>query len=58
MRRAAWPRARAVSAILLLLIGSVVLLVNAHWLSDILTGLLLGGVVASACIQQASKESS
>lgn len=42
----AWPRGRPVQAIVLLVVSATILAVNAHWLSDVLAGVLLGGITA------------
>ena len=47
-----WPRGRPVYAIVLLVICAAILVVNAHWLSDVLAGILLGMTMASISRQK------
>lgn len=49
----AWPRGRAAYALLLLTVGVVIVLVNAHWLSDVLAGVFVGRGVATAVLAAA-----
>ena len=44
----AWPRGRIGYVLLLALIGAAILVTNAHWVSDVVGGLLLGAVVSWA----------
>lgn len=44
---AAWPRGRPVYGAVLLAVCAAILVVNAHWLSDVLAGVLLGGTIAA-----------